>query len=452
MSGKSISLNCVDKCLLALDGINESMIFHVILNLEGEIDAVRLNQAILSALKANPETRTILRSKHLRLFREIKEIPTENFLRVQDLAEPVDESYERCLSEWMNQPLDLWKEFPIRVLLLRKNETESSLVYTGHHVAFDGLGIVFFIKNIREYYNIEVSEDSKPSEDIYISNTGDELLGFARSQRAWVEHYYMKIIYNLFHRFIIAVYHPPTRVFHDRSGRSEGTGYCNGYIDREEFGSIRSQAKVAHITVNDVLIAACYRVIERWNRLHGKRSKNIRLMVPVFIGPKGPKKLVGNHISWVSVPTMPKDRADPVKLVYKLRADMDSIIKDGIPYSLIFLFFLCSRLPLFIMKGICRFLMITRIYVDTTFVSNVGVVRPEEWGEIPMGNAKVVSIDTVWPLVTPMGLSVGTYTYNGRLHVCLGYRTGLFSREKAQSFLNLYLEEIRNYPLGAEGS
>jgi hypothetical protein len=50
-----------------------------------------------------------------------------------------------------------------------------------------------------------------------------------------------------------------------------------------------------------------------------------------------------------------------------------------------------------------------------------------------------------------MGLSVGTYTYNGRLHVCLGYRTGLFSREKAQSFLNLYLEEIRNYPLGAEG-
>lgn len=91
--------------------------------------------------------------------------------------------------------------------------------------------------------------------------------------------------------------------------------------------------------------------------------------------------------------------------------------------------------------------MITRIYVDTTFVSNVGVIWSEEWGELRMGSAKVVSIDVSPPLVTPMGLSLGTYTYNGRLQACLGYRTGLFSREKAQSFLDLYLKEIRNYPV-----
>jgi hypothetical protein len=72
-SGKSIPLNCVDKCLLALDGINEPMTTYAILDIEGEIDHVRLSHAISSAQKAHPRMRTILRRKHFRLFREVQE-------------------------------------------------------------------------------------------------------------------------------------------------------------------------------------------------------------------------------------------------------------------------------------------------------------------------------------------------------------------------------------------
>jgi len=47
--GRSIPLYCVDKCLLALDGINEPMIIHSILNLEGEIDCARwVSHAIIA--------------------------------------------------------------------------------------------------------------------------------------------------------------------------------------------------------------------------------------------------------------------------------------------------------------------------------------------------------------------------------------------------------------------
>lgn len=451
-SNVRMPLNCVGKCLLALDGINESMVAHVILNIEGEIDADRLNRAILSALRAHPAIRSILRSKYFRLFQEVQEDLGKGVLTVKDLAELPDANYERCLSEWINQPLDLWKEFPFRALLLRKNEVESSLILTGHHIAVDGLGAVLFILKVFESYDKDVSEDAQTPEDIRISHKGDEILQFARSQRSSVEHYYMKMISSLFHRFFIAPFHPPTRIFHDKSGRPEGVGYCNGAIDPAEFRQIRSRAKAARVSVNDVLMAACYRVIERWNSLHGKGSKNIRLMVPVFIGPKGPKDVVSNQVAWISVPTMPKDRADPVKLVHKLRADMASIVKDGIHYSLVYFFFFCSRFPLVVMRGMCRFLIITRIYIDTTLVSNVGVIWPEEWGELRIGSANIVRIDVVPPLVSPMGLALGTYTYEGRLQVCLGYRTGLFSKEKAQSFLDSYLEEIRNYQVGPEGS
>jgi hypothetical protein len=45
-----------------------------------------------------------------------------------------------------------------------------------------------------------------------------------------------------------------------------------------------------------------------------------------------------------------------------------------------------------------------------------------------------------------MGLSLGTHTNHGSLHICLGYKTGLFSKEKAQEFLDMYLEEVRCLP------
>ena len=179
--GASIPLNCVDKCELALDDINEPALIHAILNLEGEIDHVRLNQAILSAQEAHPIMRTILRSKYFRSFREIQEVLGKGVLTVQDLAELQDADYETHLSEWMNQPMDIKKGFPVRVLLLRKNEAESTLAFAFHHSATDGLRGILFIRKVIESYNNEVSEDTRPSEDIRISHRGDALLQFARS-------------------------------------------------------------------------------------------------------------------------------------------------------------------------------------------------------------------------------------------------------------------------------
>ena len=111
--GRSIPLNCVDKCELTLDDINEPTLIHAILNLEGEIDPVRLNQVISSAQEAHPIMRTILRSNRFRLFREIQEDSGEGVLTVQDLAELQDANYERYLSEWMNRPYGCKKGIPI---------------------------------------------------------------------------------------------------------------------------------------------------------------------------------------------------------------------------------------------------------------------------------------------------------------------------------------------------
>jgi hypothetical protein len=62
-----------------------------------------------------------------------------------------------------------------------------------------------------------------------------------------------------------------------------------------------------------------------------------------------------------------------------------------------------------------------------------------------MGNARIVNVSVSAPVVTPMGLSITVVTYNRNLNLCLSYRSALFSEEKAQMFLDLYVEEIKQY-------
>jgi NRPS condensation-like uncharacterized protein len=451
-SVSSIPLNCVDKCLLALDSINEPMLIHVILRLEGEIDHVKLNQAIFPAQQAHPVMRTILRSRNFRLFREIQEDLGKGVLSVADQAQIHDTSHESYLSSWMNQPFDIKKEFPVRALLFRKNERESSLVFTFHHSAADGLRALLFVRKVIESYNNELSKNSESPGDIRINRKGDELLEFAHSQRSKVEHYYMKMISSLFHRFVIAALPPPTRVFHDKSGNSKELHFCFKITSPKEFEQIQAKARSAGVELNHIFLAACYRVVDRWNSIHGKASKKIRIMAPVNISPKGFRYVVSNQASWFSLPTTPKDRTDPAELLRKVRADTIDETMNRIAFSLVYFFYFCSRFPLWVMKGMCHFLMITRTYVDTILFTNIGFIWPKLGSEEPavsnIGNAKILNVTGSAPVVTPMGLSIAAGIYNRNLNLSLTYRPALFSEEKAQMFLDLYVDEIKNYQIG----
>jgi NRPS condensation-like uncharacterized protein len=455
-SASSIPLNCVDKCLLALDSINEPMLIHVILNLEGEIDHVRLNQAIFSAQQAHPVMRTILRSRYFRCSREIQEDLGKGVLSVADQAQLQDADHESYLSSWMNQPFDIKKEFPVRAILLKKNERESSLIFTFHHSAADGIRALLFVRKVAESYNNELSKNSESSRDIRINRKGDELLEFAHSQRSKVRHYYRKMVSSLFHRFVIAALPPPTRVFHDKSGKSRELRFCFKIISPKEFGQIQSKARSARVELNDIFLAACYRVVEKWNSMHGKTSKTIRVMAPVNISPKGFRYVVSNQASWFSLPTTPKDRADPAKLLRKVRANTIDGTMNRIAFSLIYFFYFCSRFPLFVMRGMCRFLIITRTYVDTILFTNIGFIWPKLGSEEPavrnIGNAKILNGTGSAPVVTPMGLSIAAGIYNKNLNFSLTYRPALFSAEKAKMFLDLYVEEIKNYQVGTQST
>jgi len=152
------------------------------------------------------------------------------------------------------------------------------------------------------------------------------------------------MISSLFHRFVIAALPPPTRVFHDKSGVSKELSFCFKIISPKEFEQIQAKAISAGVELNHIFLAACYRVVDRWNSMHGKASKKIRIMAPVNISPKGFRYVVSNQASWFSLPTTPKDRTDPAELLRKVRADTIDETMNRIAFSLVYFFYFCFPL------------------------------------------------------------------------------------------------------------
>lgn len=213
----------------------------------------------------------------------------------------------------------------------------------------------------------------------------------------------------------------------------------------EEFRLIQEKAKKTGVTVNDLLVAACYRAIERWNSLRGKRSNKISIMVPVAIGSRNSRDGVASQISYISPYTMPRDRANPEVLLQRVSCKIKSLIGNSNHFSMVYLLHLVSFLPQPVIRALARFIMCTRVYVDTTVLTNLGIVWSESDAERRLGSSTIEDVHLIMPVVRPMSLMLGTLTYNNILNLCAGYSDAVFTREDAKQFLELYLEEIRDY-------
>jgi hypothetical protein len=222
-----LPLNCIDTGFLALICINETPYFHWIVRIDGEIDGVSLNRALVTVLRAHPNLSARMCTRYMRPFRRI-EHPTEStmltYLDFSTLSSKgltdsdIDLRFQETLTEWLNGPFDPFREFPIRVLFVRKSSSESHLVFSFDHSALDGVRSLRFMEEVVKIFDGSEHPDVSHLGDLRRSK-GDELLGFARRQRAIGKNFYRKVFTSLFHRFFIAPLNPPSRVFHDKSQR-----------------------------------------------------------------------------------------------------------------------------------------------------------------------------------------------------------------------------------------
>jgi hypothetical protein len=387
----------------------------------------------------------------MRRFRRVVDATKSTVLTCLDLSHrdatdrETDRRYEEALAEWVNRPFDPFRELPVRVLLIRKPGPESHLIFSFDHSSLDGVRSLHFIDRVVKAYNGDAQPEPSTLHELRRRN-GDELLGFARGQRAIQRGFYRRVFTSLLHRIFTSSLNPASRVFHERPAQRNAIAHLIGNIDLAELDGILSGAKSAGFGVNDVLLAACFRAIQKWNDLHHKATGKISIMVPVDVGPESFRGVVSNQLSYVSVSAGPQDRRDPLLLIRKVRKDLRSMIDGGVPFSIIYFLHFASHVPSPLFNAVARLVMSFPILVDTIMLTNMGMIWPEATREEQMGGSTITDISALNPVVAPMGQTITIHSNHGSLHVCLGYKTGLLSKEGAQRFLDMYLEEVRSLP------
>jgi NRPS condensation-like uncharacterized protein len=263
------------------------------------------------------------------------------------------------------------------------------------------------------------------------------------------------VVRALFDSFVIAPMSPPARIFHDTRGPlSPEIWFLSEKVDPLELERIESRAKASGATLNDLLLAACFKTVEKWNAQHGKPCKKISIMVPVDIGRQGPRHIVSNQVSYISPATAPEDRVDPGVLLAKVSNARASLLKDGSVPSMVYFTYFLSFLPLPLLRAVGRLLLLSRVHVDSVLVTNLGRLWPKlacrGVGRTRVGDAIVYDVTIATPVITPFRMAIAAAIHSESLNISLSYRPCLVSSGSAQAFLSLYLQEIRRYETGQE--
>jgi hypothetical protein len=195
-------------------------------------------------------------------------------------------------------------------------------------------------------------------------------------------------------------------------------------------------------TVNDLLVAALIRTVDRWNADHGRRSGRIRISVPVNGRDHGSRWAgPGNQSRLIRVTARPREHADPARLLAHVAAQTRAG-KQRPPAGLD----AASRLlaarwaPGVIKRWMVRLAhrVAAPACADTALLSNLGVIPdPPSFGGSGSG--------PLWfsgPAPMPRGLGVGAVTAGGQLHLCVHYRYALLDRDAAADFTALYCQAL----------
>ncbi len=446
------------------------MLMHFILSVRGTMDPARLRSALSNVLSRHPGLGSTIRAAGPGTVREPRDVSGGAILTVWDLAatkvrgdtpEAPDRagpqsdgggaraatgSRQALLSEWMNQPLDPRQMLPWRVLLLVESPAECSLVFTLHHAVADGVRALRVVHEVVREYNGTVP--ATHSGRLPAITRSDELLALARSFRRSVKHFYLRMAAGLAHRFLVAPLLPRARICRATSRASPRISFCQASLAAPDLAGVRSRAGTLGVRVNDVLLAACFRTVEHWNRVHGRPSRRISIMVPVDVSAAGLAAAPANQASFISVPTSREERSDPDELARRVGHRTSRMLENGMAFTMVYAAWLCTRVPPRVSRSMAWLVMATRVCLDTILLTNLGRIWPEEAASmegVPLGTARIDSVVALPPVASPMGLSLCAGTYRDRLHFTLTYKTSQFSEAQARAFLGSFLENLRSY-------
>lgn len=372
----------------------------------GTIDTDRLSAALRTAIDAHPIARARMAKASLRDTTRTWEVADEpDRLSVEVVDSGADAARERLMSG-----LPTLRKSPAFAVTVVRDAEGDRLMFNFHHVAFDGMSAVRFIRSVARAYSGDDDVLGGPA----LTEARDlKTVAGAQSAADLVKRV-GAVAGN-----VIGRREQLERIAHQTSTpKAPGYTFSTVHLDAEQMANVL-QRKPSGCTVNDLLLAALGLTIWRWNAVHDQASKKrISIMMPVNLRPaEWSQEVVSNFASYLAVPVSPSSAGD-LETATKAVRDRTKPLKDNrVAGWLIDLLEPGNRLPVVVKQNLQRFLPLVQArFVDTTCLSNLGRLDLPSFGDAG-------DVQQVWfspPIFgSLMPVTVGAASLGREMYLCV---------------------------------
>ena len=440
-------MSIVDETVYIMEGaVRTSLTGTFILTLEGEVCVTTVREALDASCNLYPKFKCILVQNYpsiKRWFRycwEYKDAKCENILKeIEDINQNYNpqEVFTYCKQNHLFTFLDITRQVPIQVVLIRQPD-QATLIFTFHHAAVDGIGVILFIQRFIQFYE-EIFYHRKKDNDY---SPDFRAISQPEIKFPW-KSFSLHHFYNYLRGAALLALEPSAQV-QTQGGKGSMRMLLATVreITTSQLKTIRATVKKYHVTFNDYLLSAMFQTIKKWNQQGGKKSERIYINVPVNL--RSPEDhTVGNILSGFNISFRSELIGEKREMVRLIRKELISMMENDIVRTTLSLTWILKLIPLKI--KMLMFKHHPHTFYPTLALSNIGICNPnpshkDEEGFHYMGAARISNISFItsavpWPQVVVL-------TYNERMTICLSVFRSHFSLEAAERLLDSFVREL----------
>lgn len=347
--------------------------------------------------------------------------------------------------------LDLRREIGMRVFM-REVGDRTEMFTQNHHACCDGLGVLNFLSDFLGAYHRLRTPDAEPVPQVALDPHRLRDRGrFGMTWASWLARLPKDLLASL--ASIEFLSHHPVPVASPRingercqaSGGSLVPAVAGLTLSEEETLQIRKAARELGCTMNDLLLAAVFLTVGRWNRalVPGNEKRVLRVMIPTSLrSPEDVATPAANIVSMVYLDRRLHRYRTPRQLIHSVRREMNVCKKWRLGLTLIQFIRLFRHLP----GGLAPMLPEDRC-LSTSVLSNVGdltrcLALPVRDGRIVVGDTVLERYDVLPPVRPLTAASFGANSYNGRMCLAIHCDPYTFTPADAQNLLECYGRQV----------
>ncbi len=412
-------LSPLDEAIHDLDSPTEPWSIQLEVRVDGVLDDSRLQAAVDAALRHHARANTRLAAGRRR--RSYWEPTPELDVDALDVVTCVDDDELAAAREQLYQRAPALTASPPLRMRLAHHPGGDVVMLNLHHALADGLSGLSILRSVATAYAGQPLGPEGAAETVEVPVAAGwrwarTVLGELRGAVARYAH-----------------------VVPDGGADRGGYGFHHRSLTPEQTKAVVDRAKGGP-TVNDLLVAALHRVVERWNAEHHVPTGRIGVLVPVNLRARASwYDGMGNFSFLVPVATSPQDRLRPSTTLDAVRARTRQIKERLSAAAVVKLLSRLGFLPSSLRHHLTRATARPEV-MPTAILSNLG--RLPDGLDFGPGVGSPVEMWFSPPTKMPLGLGVGAVTVQGRLHLTFRYRHPLFGPGQADRFATHYLDAL----------